>query len=204
MADAPTLRDILTLCFWKPETKEEKDILRRKFSPKTISDLRRLFRLYDADGGGTISRDEFIEALRSLNRSSKPSRTRNIYDSGETGAQTRGMLIIEAQIGEIIARADSDGNQELDFEEFVGMMGPSFEPDAPFVPDLDGRYRPKLVPDAAEIAEEEDPLDKAAREAREAKDEAAAAAQQSAATHEDSSDLGAGAAGGGDEWLADL
>lgn len=167
LADAPTIRDILAFTLWRPVTKEDHDVMRRKYSARTVADLRRLFRLYDADGGGTISRDELLDALRSLNGSGKQRATRNIYESAAS-VETRlqGLAIIEEQLTQIMARVDLDGNEELDFEEFVALMGPTFEPTAPIVPDLDGRFRPKLVPEDADLLEEEDPLEEAARLAR--------------------------------------
>jgi WD40 repeat protein len=144
-ADAPTLRDILALTFWRPSVHEEQHVLRYKYKESTLEDLRRLFRLYDADGGGTIDTAELQAALRAIFASEAQRKSRNIYNSSDQGA-SRGLEIIESQLSEVIARVDGDGNQELDFAEFVALLGPTFEPDAPLVPDLDGSKKPQLNP----------------------------------------------------------
>jgi len=144
-ADAPLLRDILTLTFWRPSVKEEQEVLRYKYKTETLADLRRLFRLYDADSGGTISKDELSLALRAIYASEAKRKPRNVYGS-LSGNPSKGLEIIESQLNEIISRVDADGNQELDFAEFVTLLGPTFEPDAPLVPDLDGSKKPQLDP----------------------------------------------------------
>ncbi|KAA0170408.1 hypothetical protein FNF28_01403 [Cafeteria roenbergensis] len=197
MADAPTLRDILAFCFWHPTVREEQDVMRAKYSSRTLGDLRRLFLLYDTDSGGTISRDELLEALRAIHKGNSRA-TRNIYEQASSmQSKAAGLAIIETQLDSIMARADTDGNDELDFEEFVGLMGPTFEPTAPIVPDIDGRYRPKLEVEISELVEdEEDPLEAALAVAKERRAEA---------VHEKGRGRSeADSAAGDDEWSVDL
>lgn len=66
-ATAGQLRDILALVRWKPEKqKEVAKLLQREYSAETRRSLVELFRSYDADGSGVITRSEILEGLKGM------------------------------------------------------------------------------------------------------------------------------------------
>ena len=76
---------------------------REKLPFATEQDLERLrhvFSKFDADGGGTIDVQELGECMRGLDRN--PT---------------------QAELDQMIAFADKDGNGVVDFEEFAALMG---------------------------------------------------------------------------------
>lgn len=62
-------------------------------------EYRAAFNLFDKDGSGSISPDEFLEILKSL-----------------------GQVISPEQAEDIIKELDSDGSGEIDFQEFITFM----------------------------------------------------------------------------------
>lgn len=69
------------------------------FSDEELRGYRAQFDACDEDGGGTIQNDELKSVLRAC-----------------------GMSVTDKQVGEMITEFDSDGNGELDFDEFLAMM----------------------------------------------------------------------------------
>lgn len=71
-----------------------------------LSELREIFSLFDPDGDGTITNDEIGEVLRLV----------------------VGMDITDEQVGVLTMECDEDGNGEIDFAEFAGMMAKNHNP----------------------------------------------------------------------------
>jgi hypothetical protein len=69
------------------------------FSDDELRGYRAQFDACDEDGGGTIQNDELKSVLRAC-----------------------GMSVTDKQVGEMITEFDTDGNGELDFDEFLAMM----------------------------------------------------------------------------------
>ncbi|EMP27630.1 Calcium-binding protein 7 [Chelonia mydas] len=67
----------------------------------TISKIREAFKVFDRDGNGFISKQELGTAMRSL-----------------------GYMPNEVELEVIIQRLDMDGDGQVDFEEFVTLLGP--------------------------------------------------------------------------------
>ncbi|KAH6987682.1 regulatory protein calmodulin [Ilyonectria robusta] len=63
-------------------------------------DLREAFKVFDRDNTGTISRDELRDVMRSI-----------------------GEDFTEAEIDDMMQLADKDGNNTIDYQEFVEIMG---------------------------------------------------------------------------------
>ena len=62
-------------------------------------ELRDAFAVFDADGSGSISRDELKKLMRNL-----------------------GQSLSDAELDAMMDEVDTDGNGEIDFEEFKSMM----------------------------------------------------------------------------------
>lgn len=69
------------------------------FSPEQIEELREAFKIFDKDGGGTISIDEIKLIL-----------------------EQRGAKVTDNDLKLIMAAVDEDKSGEIDFDEFVKMM----------------------------------------------------------------------------------
>eukprot|EP00800_Vazella_pourtalesii_P023883 TRINITY_DN992_c0_g2_i1.p1 TRINITY_DN992_c0_g2~~TRINITY_DN992_c0_g2_i1.p1 ORF type:complete len:114 (-),score=43.80 TRINITY_DN992_c0_g2_i1:90-431(-) len=63
------------------------------------AELKQAFNVFDKDGNGKISKDELRDVMKSL---------------GET--------MLESELDEMMREADSNGDGEVDFEEFKRMM----------------------------------------------------------------------------------
>jgi len=70
-----------------------------EFTPEQIEELREAFKMFDKDGGGTIS----IAEIRSI-------------------LDTRGERLSDGEMAELMAAIDTDRSGEIDFEEFTRMM----------------------------------------------------------------------------------
>lgn len=68
-------------------------------SPEQLTDIRESFNLFDRDGDGHITANEFATILRSW-----------------------GQNPTEEEVNEIISQVDLDGNGTIEFDEFVQMM----------------------------------------------------------------------------------
>ena len=66
-----------------------------------VSELQEAFRLFDKDGNGLISFEELRHVMKNLGE--------NLTDS---------------EIGEMMNEADSDGDRQINYDEFVKMMSP--------------------------------------------------------------------------------
>lgn len=71
-----------------------------KFTEEQIEEFREIFSMYDEDGGGSISTEELGKVMRNL-----------------------GQNPTEEELKDIIAEIDIDGNGEVDFDEFLLLMG---------------------------------------------------------------------------------
>lgn len=65
-----------------------------------IEELKEAFSLFDQDGSGSIEKDELGAVMRSL-----------------------GQNPTEAELDEMMAEVDTDGSGEMDFKEFLQLMG---------------------------------------------------------------------------------
>ncbi|XP_060577951.1 calmodulin-alpha-like [Ruditapes philippinarum] len=70
-----------------------------KLTEQEIAEFKEAFHLFDKDGSGTISTKELGIAMNSL-----------------------GKTTTEAELQQIIAQVDVDGNGEIDFDEYLTMM----------------------------------------------------------------------------------
>lgn len=70
-----------------------------QLNEQQIAIFKEAFSLFDKDGGGTISNQELGAVIRSL-----------------------GQDATEAELQEMIAEIDQDGNGEIDFDEFCALM----------------------------------------------------------------------------------
>ena len=70
-----------------------------ELTEQQIEEFKEVFSLFDSDGGGTISNGELGTVMRTL-----------------------GQNPTQAEIEQMIQEVDVDGNGEIDFEEFCGLM----------------------------------------------------------------------------------
>ena len=68
-------------------------------SDESLHDLKLAFNMFDADGSGTISKDELRDALTKA-----------------------GNRISEAEFNELFDETDADGSGEIDYGEFIAML----------------------------------------------------------------------------------
>ncbi|CAI2377112.1 unnamed protein product [Moneuplotes crassus] len=68
-------------------------------SETQLEEFKEAFSLFDKDGDGTVDTNELGQVMRTL-----------------------GQNPTEAELNEMIQEVDVDGNGEIDFEEFVGLM----------------------------------------------------------------------------------
>ena len=80
-------------------TKEDTGATGRDLTPDQIADFQQLFEIFDADGSGEIGATELRFALQAL-----------------------GHNPTETDINNMMAIADTSGDGEIDFDEFVGLM----------------------------------------------------------------------------------
>ena len=93
------------------------------YSDETRAQLHDLFSIYDADGSGEISRDEMEAALLAV------SELAGAAAGGSAIAQAAAKQKVKDQAAKMMASVDTSGDGEISFDEFVVLMGPSFEPD---------------------------------------------------------------------------
>lgn len=72
---------------------------RKKLSSKQIKELKKTFQMFDRDSDGKISASELGHAFR-----------------------VQGQNFSDAEVRQIITEIDEDGNGQIDFDEFVGLM----------------------------------------------------------------------------------
>jgi len=66
-ATAREMKDILMLVRWRPEAQAKvARLLHREYSPEVRRDLMALFRAYDKDGSGVITRRELVIGMKSM------------------------------------------------------------------------------------------------------------------------------------------
>jgi len=83
------------------------EMMARKISgPEVQAELREAFNVFDKDGNGTISEDELRQVMHNL-----------------------GEKLTDEDIKAMMREADTDGDGEVNFEEFVQMMSFSFATD---------------------------------------------------------------------------
>lgn len=76
-----------------------RDMAHATFSPEQLEEFREAFKLFDKDGGGTIS----ISEIRAI-------------------MDTRGERLSDAELAELMTAIDEDRSGEIDFDEFCKMM----------------------------------------------------------------------------------
>lgn len=72
----------------------------KNLTQKQLEFAREAFKVFDADGSGTITTDELIETLL-----------------------TMGINLNEKQLSKIVSKADADGSGLIDFDEFILLIG---------------------------------------------------------------------------------
>ena len=94
---------------------------KREYSQETKQQLADLFSIYDADGSGSISVSEMEQALLAV---------QNLMSGGTTGLPTPKQLKQNREAAKKMMKlVDVSGDGEVSLDEFILMMGPSFEPD---------------------------------------------------------------------------
>ena len=71
----------------------------KKLSAEEIESLKGAFQAFDADGNGTISRDEVKNMMASIN-----------------------IEVTDEELGEVFTAVDADGSGTINFEEFVNAL----------------------------------------------------------------------------------
>lgn len=89
------------MMLWAYPVKEEKKVEVKKLSEDQRAEIKSIFVLYDTNNNGTLCKKELIEALSATG-----------YDDDE--------------IEEMFEDFDTDGDNEIDFEEFCKMLESSY------------------------------------------------------------------------------
>lgn len=92
------------------------------YTPKQLKQLKQIFDFFDIDKSGTVDRHE-IKLI--LNRDIVQVESKNTGLKGSDQLQESG--VDDASIESMVDEADSDKNNELDFDEFVKLFGASFQ-----------------------------------------------------------------------------
>ena len=96
-----TTEEIKEMVLWAYPVKEEKKVEVKTLSEEQRAEIKSIFVLYDLNNNGTLSKGELTEALSATG-----------YDDDE--------------IEEMFEDFDSDGDNEIDFEEFCKMLESSY------------------------------------------------------------------------------
>ena len=96
-----TTDEIKEMVLWAYPVKEEKKVEVKTLSEEQRAEIKSIFVLYDLNHNGTLSKGELTEALSATG-----------YDDDE--------------IEEMFEDFDSDGDNEIDFEEFCKMLESSY------------------------------------------------------------------------------
>ena len=99
----------------------------------TEDEVAEIFRKADTDNSGFIDYDEFVTATMSKNRLFSVENLRaafKLFDKDNSGTITAdeikeviGSQLAEEQVwADLLRQADSDGNGEIDIEEFINLM----------------------------------------------------------------------------------
>ncbi|KIL59729.1 hypothetical protein M378DRAFT_14588 [Amanita muscaria Koide BX008] len=80
-----------------------------------LDELRAAFNMFDKDGSGQISVQELRQVMHSLGKQSRSSYQPVLI-------RLSGERLTDKELEEMIREADSDGDGEIDFEEFCKMM----------------------------------------------------------------------------------
>ena len=76
----------------------------RSLYGQKLADAQRVFALMDVDGSGTMTAEEFSDALTRM-----------------------GLGLTAVQVGEVLATVDADGSGTIEYDEFVALLGAEFE-----------------------------------------------------------------------------
>ena len=102
-------------------------------SPTNLAEFDRVYQVFDADGDGTLTRNEITEALEVLGKSISPQDRQNLLDrTSDRGIVTKDSFIewmsqrqdidLIADLREIFDLIDVDRSGHLDFEEFTQVI----------------------------------------------------------------------------------
>ena len=111
-----------------PETLSRTDLLLKLLPPEQLKDMRRVFNMFDADGGGSISASEVGAVFRRLN-----------------------VITNRSMLKMIVETIDTDGDGQIDFGEFCALMTQRRKLADVDVGDTDENSE---LHDAADVAEE--------------------------------------------------
>lgn len=96
-----TTEEIKEMMLWAYPVKEEKKVEVKTLSEEQRAEIKSIFVLYDTNNNGTLCKNELTEALAATG-----------YDDDE--------------IEDMFADFDTDGDNEIDFEEFCKMLESSY------------------------------------------------------------------------------
>ena len=119
----PAQRDeiVAFVTYQGPSPKDMVQNEKREFSNETKQQLADLFSIYDSDGSGSISVNEMEQALLAV---------QNLMSGGGTGQPTPKQMQQNREAAKKMMKlVDVSGDGEVSLDEFITMMGPSFEPD---------------------------------------------------------------------------
>ena len=102
-------------------------------APTNLAEFDRVYQVFDADGDGTLTRNEITEALEVLGKSISPQDRQNLLDrTSDRGIVTKDSFIewmsqrqdidLIADLREIFDLIDVDRSGHLDFEEFTQVI----------------------------------------------------------------------------------
>lgn len=123
---------------------ELREVLRNLGEQVTDDEINQIIRIADQDGDGEIDYDEFVELLRRLKGDEKEDLRKafDVFDQDGNGSISQvelkivldkiGIEMSDAELKRTMSEADTDGDGEISFTEFVDVV--SREPVDVFYP----------------------------------------------------------------------
>ena len=113
---------------------ELREVLRNLGEKVTDDEINQIVRLADQDGDGEIDYDEFVELRRKLKGDEKEDLRKafNVFDQDGNGSISQvelkivldkiGIEMSETELKRTMSEADTDGDGEISFTEFVDVV----------------------------------------------------------------------------------
>ena len=126
----PDRKNCIRYCFLKTKKEATITVIKAKeLSVEDMQQLRAMFNFFDKDRSGDVNREEILAALETTSKNKKQFNSISTDEEGGGGGGKHGggggglgSMINEEMIIDMMKSVDSDGNADLDFDEFVKLF----------------------------------------------------------------------------------